>query len=429
MADAAAEGRAVAGRRRPARGASTCVGTIRRPRSPRASPAAATGASARSSSGCGRPGGPSRSGPSGSTWACGRQALAAEGLTLDDVVHRDRDEDEALPWDHISAGLHRDFLWGDWQDALAGAGVEDCRWTPCYDCGACTGSGLEHVVASPVPPAGGSQGTGQDLSDGGRVPVRFTVRGSKRCRQLTGRPAPSPTSRLGRSRCASGTPSWARSASPASGTWPGCGSGRCGGAACRWPGRRGSLLARSSPSAWPCRRGAESLGEYLDIRLEAVDPPPEQSPPAAVPGIVAPRDLGEELRQRVQSALDRGGKDLAALLTPLLPEGITVQASARIPNDTDSLQQEVTSCYWELEVHGVAPSELTARVERLLGSPSVVVRRERKGRIVRRRPPPGVRTLDRASGRESGARRRGGKVADCKPSWPPDPGACDPENY
>jgi hypothetical protein len=28
-------------------------------------------------------------------------------------------------------------------------------------------------VASAVPPAGGSQGTGQDLSSGGQVPVRF----------------------------------------------------------------------------------------------------------------------------------------------------------------------------------------------------------------------------------------------------------------
>ena len=33
--------------------------------------------------------------------------------------------------------------------------------------------GVEHVVASAVPPAGGSQGTGQDLSTGGQVPVRF----------------------------------------------------------------------------------------------------------------------------------------------------------------------------------------------------------------------------------------------------------------
>jgi radical SAM family uncharacterized protein len=107
------------------------------------------------------------------------EALAAEGLTLDEVVHRERGEHECFAWDHVSAGLHRDFLWTDWQDALAGGAVEDCRWTPCYDCGACTGLGLEHVVASAVPPAGGSQGTGQDLADGGRVPVRL-VGGARR---------------------------------------------------------------------------------------------------------------------------------------------------------------------------------------------------------------------------------------------------------
>ena len=36
---------------------------------------------------------------------------------------------------------------------------------------ACTGYGIEHVVASATPPAGGSQGTGVDLSAGGAVPV------------------------------------------------------------------------------------------------------------------------------------------------------------------------------------------------------------------------------------------------------------------
>ncbi len=101
------------------------------------------------------------------------EALDACGLSLEETVYRHRGEHEALPWDHLSAGLHRDFLWQDWTDALAAHGLEDCRWTPCYDCGACTGFGLEHVVASAVPPAGGSQGTGQDLSDGGRIPVRF----------------------------------------------------------------------------------------------------------------------------------------------------------------------------------------------------------------------------------------------------------------
>ena len=89
------------------------------------------------------------------------QAMADHGLATDWYVHRHRTEDEVLPWDHISAGLHKDFLWQDWRDALAEVGLPDCRWTPCYDCGACTGYGIEHIVASATPPAGGSQGTGQ----------------------------------------------------------------------------------------------------------------------------------------------------------------------------------------------------------------------------------------------------------------------------
>jgi radical SAM family uncharacterized protein len=99
------------------------------------------------------------------------EAMAAEGLSIDWYVNRHRDRDEALPWAHLSSGLHEDFLWQDWEAALAAAGLEDCRWTPCYDCGVCTGYGIEHVVASPVAPAGGSQGTSQDLSTGGAVPV------------------------------------------------------------------------------------------------------------------------------------------------------------------------------------------------------------------------------------------------------------------
>ena len=106
-------------------------------------------------------------------------AMARHGLSVEDYAYRHRDAAETLPWDHLSAGLHKDFLWQDWQDALAESGLEDCRWTPCYDCGACTGYGIEHVVASAVPPAGGSQGTGQDLLGPGPgsgpapVPVRL----------------------------------------------------------------------------------------------------------------------------------------------------------------------------------------------------------------------------------------------------------------
>jgi len=88
------------------------------------------------------------------------QAMERHGLSVDWYVYRHRTQDEVLPWDHLSAGLHKDFLWQDWRDALDEVGLEDCRWTPCYDCGACTGYSIEHIVASAVPPAGGSQGTG-----------------------------------------------------------------------------------------------------------------------------------------------------------------------------------------------------------------------------------------------------------------------------
>jgi radical SAM family uncharacterized protein len=101
------------------------------------------------------------------------EAMADHGLSFEDVAYRHRDEDEVFPWDHLSAGLHKDFLWQDWRDALAEVGLPDCRWTPCYDCGACTGYALEHVVASAVPPAGGSQGTGQGLQF---VPVALGAR-------------------------------------------------------------------------------------------------------------------------------------------------------------------------------------------------------------------------------------------------------------
>ncbi len=105
------------------------------------------------------------------------EAADKADISMDYFITRHRQESEALPWDHISAGLHRDFLWQDFKDGLAAHGIEDCRWTPCYDCGACTDFGIEHIVASNTAPAGGSQGTAQDLAKGSEVPVRFKKAG------------------------------------------------------------------------------------------------------------------------------------------------------------------------------------------------------------------------------------------------------------
>ena len=96
--------------------------------------------------------------------------------------------------------------------------------------------------------------------------------------------------------------------------------------------------------------GCESQGEYLDARLEDVRPG------------------------------DVGIGELPTLLTELLPEGMTVQAVVPIGMAEGSLQQEVASCTWELEVLGVNGEELQGRIERALAAPSLTVQRERKGR-------------------------------------------------
>ncbi|MEV4102058.1 TIGR03960 family B12-binding radical SAM protein [Nonomuraea sp. NPDC049649] len=74
-----------------------------------------------------------------------RWMAAAErcGVDVDWYTTREREENEVLPWDHLDAGLDREWLWQDWQDAISGAEVEDCRWTPCYDCGVCPTMGTE----------------------------------------------------------------------------------------------------------------------------------------------------------------------------------------------------------------------------------------------------------------------------------------------
>src|SRR6478736_4866178 len=64
-------------------------------------------------------------------------ALAGSGVDLDWFTTRERGYDEVLPWDHLDSGLDKDWLWEDWQDAIDEVEVDDCRWTPCFDCGVC----------------------------------------------------------------------------------------------------------------------------------------------------------------------------------------------------------------------------------------------------------------------------------------------------
>src|SRR6204780_3085518 len=76
-------------------------------------------------------------------------ALATEPVDVAWYTTRERDYSKVLPWDHLDAGLDRDWLWQDWRDSVAPEGaaeVEDCRWTPCYECGVCSAMGTEIQV-------------------------------------------------------------------------------------------------------------------------------------------------------------------------------------------------------------------------------------------------------------------------------------------
>ncbi|HSR83170.1 MAG TPA: TIGR03960 family B12-binding radical SAM protein [Streptosporangiaceae bacterium] len=83
---------------------------------------------------------------------CAAFALAPDGVDLDWYTTRERDYEEILPWDHLDAGLERDWLWQDWLAAIDPAGaeeVDDCRWTPCFECGVCPAMGTE-IEAGPT---------------------------------------------------------------------------------------------------------------------------------------------------------------------------------------------------------------------------------------------------------------------------------------
>ncbi|HEX2040783.1 MAG TPA: TIGR03936 family radical SAM-associated protein [Acidimicrobiales bacterium] len=104
--------------------------------------------------------------------------------------------------------------------------------------------------------------------------------------------------------------------------------------------------------------GAESVAEYLDVE-------------------VAP---GAE----VDVAL------LPAKLTPALPAGIDVLAAAVIDDRADSLQHEVTSCSWTVELGAVDAEEVEELVARALAADSLVVSRERKGKVSDEDVRPGI---------------------------------------
>jgi len=104
--------------------------------------------------------------------------------------------------------------------------------------------------------------------------------------------------------------------------------------------------------------GGESLGEYLDVEL---------APGTSIELAPLPGRLGAAL-----------------------PQGVDVAAAAVIEDATPSLQHEVTSCSWRLEVPGADDDELAGLVRTALAAESLPISRVRKGQTTTDDVRPGI---------------------------------------
>ena len=101
-------------------------------------------------------------------------ALEAAGLDLDDVVYRHRDERRGrCPGTTSRPGCTATSCGRTSKRPWPSTASRTAAGLRATTAGPVPGSGSSTWWPRPVPPAGGSQGTGQDLAAGGTVPVRF----------------------------------------------------------------------------------------------------------------------------------------------------------------------------------------------------------------------------------------------------------------
>ncbi|MGI6579858.1 MAG: TIGR03960 family B12-binding radical SAM protein [Saccharofermentanales bacterium] len=64
-----------------------------------------------------------------------KNAMSKYDLSIDFYTSRQRSGDETFPWDHISSGVSKQFLWSEYLKAEAGELTAECR-EQCHNCGA-----------------------------------------------------------------------------------------------------------------------------------------------------------------------------------------------------------------------------------------------------------------------------------------------------
>ena len=73
----------------------------------------------------------------GGNW---RQVMKRQGLQVEDYALRERKEDEPFPWEIVDHGIDRQYLWHEYQKALAAKLTVPCDTNRCKRCGVCDGN-------------------------------------------------------------------------------------------------------------------------------------------------------------------------------------------------------------------------------------------------------------------------------------------------
>ena len=87
-------------------------------------------------------------------------------------------------------------------------------------------------------------------------------------------------------------------------------------------------------------------------------------------------------------------EELVAALTEALPAGMAALAVARLAGGEPSLQHAVTSCTWRIDAAGADPAGVSHSVEQALACETLLIERERKGRMTTEDIRPAVLAVD-----------------------------------
>ena len=204
-----------------------------------------------------------------------RQALAEHGLEPESYLRR-RPLEEALPWDHLDAGVSRKFLLQDLARAVNGLLTPDCSIERCTYCGACDFEAVKNVDYHPEGAKGGEH-RGGVISRWAELVVPNTPDApdaaweTKAWREIR--------ARVARKKAATARPAPVTAVPlPA-----------------RWPARRHSPAAPGGPRGEARRR----MARRVPSSLAAERPPPPAARPPPLPKVGPARFIGTRDRQRL----------------------------------------------------------------------------------------------------------------------------------